>query len=290
MAVEALLTFRPFWVAAYLPNFSCWTLIFCYLAYHAAKQQGEEIFARGRGATFGPNGKVNSQSKNPSFSFLHNGYKQFSTYARTYILPLLHPQIFRISKPIALVRAKASKMIKLLNNKAFINVGVLAAAGLASGMSLSNGPSLRLSHPSPPLSPVWTASTLMPLVSYMDDGRSDVGQQRKRTGSPSTLTSIPTLNFAPGGDSPIYRIVLTGGPCGGKSTAMAHISDRLASLGFRVYRVPEAATLLITAIGLFPPQMDHLERVAFEGSMIKTKIALGMSNYLKSDNTTDLPL
>lgn len=43
----------------------------------------------------------------------------------------------------------------------------------------------------------------------------------------------------------IFRIVLTGGPCGGKTTAMSHISDRLKSLGFDVYVVPEAATMLI---------------------------------------------
>lgn len=43
----------------------------------------------------------------------------------------------------------------------------------------------------------------------------------------------------------IFRIVLTGGPCSGKTTAMSHISDRLRSLGFNVYIVPEAATMLI---------------------------------------------
>jgi CYTH domain-containing protein/predicted ATPase len=44
----------------------------------------------------------------------------------------------------------------------------------------------------------------------------------------------------------IHRIVLTGGPCGGKTTALAKIQERLASLGFGVYLVPEAATMLIT--------------------------------------------
>jgi CYTH domain-containing protein len=45
--------------------------------------------------------------------------------------------------------------------------------------------------------------------------------------------------------SAIYRIVLTGGPCGGKSTCLSSITDRLQGLGFDVYRVPEAATLLL---------------------------------------------
>jgi CYTH domain-containing protein/predicted ATPase len=43
----------------------------------------------------------------------------------------------------------------------------------------------------------------------------------------------------------IFKIVLTGGPCSGKTTSMSHISDRLRSLGFNVYVVPEAATLMI---------------------------------------------
>jgi thymidylate kinase len=47
------------------------------------------------------------------------------------------------------------------------------------------------------------------------------------------------------GTAPIYRIVLTGGPCGGKSTSLSAIADRLQALGFQVYRVPEAATLVL---------------------------------------------
>jgi CYTH domain-containing protein len=45
--------------------------------------------------------------------------------------------------------------------------------------------------------------------------------------------------------APVYRIVLTGGPCGGKSTSLSAITERLQGLGFQVYRVPEAATLLL---------------------------------------------
>lgn len=41
------------------------------------------------------------------------------------------------------------------------------------------------------------------------------------------------------------RIVLTGGPCAGKTTALARIPDRLRSLGWDCYVVPEAATLMI---------------------------------------------
>jgi hypothetical protein len=76
---------------------------------------------------------------------------------------------------------------------------------------------------------------------------------------------------------PIYRVVLTGilrctrrfhsssgipisrsgGPCGGKSTAVATISKRLLALGFRVFRVPEAATLLLTGTGVNPGALSE---------------------------------
>ena len=44
---------------------------------------------------------------------------------------------------------------------------------------------------------------------------------------------------------PIIRICLTGGPCAGKTTAMATLNQRLSQLGFRVLIVPEAATMLM---------------------------------------------
>ena len=75
------------------------------------------------------------------------------------------------------------------------------------------------------------------------------------------------------GAAPIHRIVLTGGPCGGKSTALAHISDRLRSLGFRVFCAPEAATLLIgggaTPLGLEPEAL-----VRFQACLIRLMMTL----------------
>jgi len=44
---------------------------------------------------------------------------------------------------------------------------------------------------------------------------------------------------------PIIRICLTGGPCAGKTTALATLNQTLSQLGFRVLIVPEAATMLM---------------------------------------------
>ena len=42
-----------------------------------------------------------------------------------------------------------------------------------------------------------------------------------------------------------WRLVLTGGPCGGKTTAQNRLATFFESLGWRVFRVPECATILL---------------------------------------------
>jgi len=44
---------------------------------------------------------------------------------------------------------------------------------------------------------------------------------------------------------PITRICLTGGPCAGKTTALATLGLHLKQIGYRVLLVPEAATILM---------------------------------------------
>jgi len=48
-------------------------------------------------------------------------------------------------------------------------------------------------------------------------------------------------------ENPIYRVCLTGGPCSGKTTAIAKMQDIITKSGYRVFQVPEAATLLMQA-------------------------------------------
>jgi len=48
-----------------------------------------------------------------------------------------------------------------------------------------------------------------------------------------------------GSKHPIYRVCLTGGPCAGKTTAMATLSNILTQRGYRVLVVPEAATMMM---------------------------------------------
>lgn len=50
----------------------------------------------------------------------------------------------------------------------------------------------------------------------------------------------------------IKKIVLTGGPAGGKTTLTSRLVKELSSIGYRVFIVPEAATELISGFGIKP--------------------------------------
>ena len=61
----------------------------------------------------------------------------------------------------------------------------------------------------------------------------------------------------------IYRIVLTGGPCAGKTTAMAKIKTTFEQ-DFLVYRVPEVATMTIeSGVNIIPTNYDENDHSVF---------------------------
>jgi len=49
---------------------------------------------------------------------------------------------------------------------------------------------------------------------------------------------------------PLYKICLTGGPCGGKTTALAQITERLTERGYKVFVVPETPTMTMEGGGM----------------------------------------
>lgn len=72
----------------------------------------------------------------------------------------------------------------------------------------------------------------------------------------------------------IHKFVLTGGPCAGKSTAMARISVFLRTRGFRVFVVPEAATMLFQG-GMSVDDLGTAEnRIEFQSALIQTQMGL----------------
>ena len=56
----------------------------------------------------------------------------------------------------------------------------------------------------------------------------------------------------------ITKIVLTGGPCAGKTTTNERIEEFFSKVGYAVFTLPEAATLFINAGAEFLTQDPHL--------------------------------
>lgn len=73
----------------------------------------------------------------------------------------------------------------------------------------------------------------------------------------------------------ITRILLTGGPCAGKTTAIATITQDLTQMGYKVLVVPEAATLIANG-GAMICTADFTEQqcLGFQLGLIKLQTAL----------------
>jgi CYTH domain-containing protein/predicted ATPase len=78
---------------------------------------------------------------------------------------------------------------------------------------------------------------------------------------------------AEGEGAAVHRVVLTGGPCGGKTTALSRIAERMQSLGFAVYQVPEAATLILGG-GVRVGELSAAQRVEFQHGILRVMMAL----------------
>ena len=72
---------------------------------------------------------------------------------------------------------------------------------------------------------------------------------------------------------PVNMIVLTGGPCSGKSSSLAYLTEKLSNHGFMVFVIPETATL-ITNNGIDRRKMDKRKQVViFEETIFDMQLA-----------------
>lgn len=70
----------------------------------------------------------------------------------------------------------------------------------------------------------------------------------------------------------VPSIVLTGGPCAGKTTGLCYLQEKLSDFGFHVLTVPESPTLLIQ--GGITSQNNTLSLKQFQESVVRTMCAL----------------
>ena len=75
-------------------------------------------------------------------------------------------------------------------------------------------------------------------------------------------------------EAEIFKIVLTGGPCAGKTTVMSRLKHFLLSRGFRVFIAPEAATMLFSGGVMFSDIATDEGKITFQRNLLKTQMHL----------------
>lgn len=71
----------------------------------------------------------------------------------------------------------------------------------------------------------------------------------------------------------VYKLVLTGGPCGGKTTGQTRLCTFFENLGWKVYRVPETANVLLSG-GIKFHDLTSDESYNFQVNLLKTMIQI----------------
>ncbi|CAO1343382.1 unnamed protein product [Diamesa serratosioi] len=74
-------------------------------------------------------------------------------------------------------------------------------------------------------------------------------------------------------DKRVYKLVLTGGPCGGKTTGQARLCTFFENLGWKVFRVPETATVLLSG-GIKFSDLSNDEAYKFQENLLRTMIQI----------------
>lgn len=86
----------------------------------------------------------------------------------------------------------------------------------------------------------------------------------------------------------VINLVLTGGPCAGKSTGLSRIEQELTNRGYKVYVVAETATEVIMG-GIKPSEIPWLEfqKSIFEIQTIKEKVFRERASEYSKDHNVD---
>lgn len=71
----------------------------------------------------------------------------------------------------------------------------------------------------------------------------------------------------------IYKVVLTGGPCGGKTTGQARLASFFEELGWKVFTVPETASVLLNGGVKFTELNEH-QTSQFQKDLLLTLIQI----------------
>ena len=94
------------------------------------------------------------------------------------------------------------------------------------------------------------------------------------------------LECEPGETPRIYRIVLTGGPGGGKTTSLLPIANQFRPYGVQVFHIQENSTMFFNSGAGFPAKASEGQRLCWELCKIRCQLAMEdqFYTYAKSTN------
>ena len=122
-------------------------------------------------------------------------------------------------------------------------------------------------------------------VSKWENGRAMPGLDIVRQLADALNVTVDELLAQSGAQKKIAKIVITGGPCGGKTTAMSWIQNAFTRMGYAVLFVDETATQLISggaAPWLSTSNRDFQWRL-LELQLNKEKTFVEIAKTMKSD-------
>jgi len=107
--------------------------------------------------------------------------------------------------------------------------------------------------------------------------------------SQAGASAAEIADAGPGRKGRAYRVVLTGGPCGGKSSALGLLRSRLQKQGFQVLTVPECATPLFEGSGGYDMSWAGTRKhVELQQTFLRFQIAQENA-FLKLSTLRDAP-
>ncbi|KAG7202042.1 hypothetical protein KM043_004725 [Ampulex compressa] len=81
----------------------------------------------------------------------------------------------------------------------------------------------------------------------------------------------------------VYKVVLTGGPCGGKTTGQTRLCTFFENMGWKVFRVPETATVLLSG-GIKFSDLNAEEGFKFQENLLRTMLQIENTFFQLGDS------
>ncbi|XP_034654972.1 TRPL translocation defect protein 14 isoform X6 [Drosophila subobscura] len=157
---------------------------------------------------------------------------------------------------------------------------LMSPAALATIATVSNGQQSLLATTAP------SAAAAM-AVRNGQEPQELVESQKSTSPKPSPMPSLKLnkMGSVSSKEKRVYKIVLTGGPCGGKTTGQSRLCTFFENLGWKVFRVPETATVLLSG-GVKFSDLTEKEAYKFQENLIRTMVQIENTYFELGNSST----